>query len=114
MRRFGNGQVGGFVVVYGLRRSRFGGFYRFRGLCLCSCIFRLVVCWCGRRWGFSFSVDGSFLGLFGLLLLVLLLCAASLLGFLLLQLFVLIILSAHNDIYREGSCKVTLCEAQVR
>ena len=112
MRRFGYGQVGGFVVVYGLRRSSFGGFCRLCGLC--SCIFRLVVRWCGRRWGFSFSVDGSFFGRFGLLLLVLLLCAASLLGFLLLQLFVLIILSAHHDIYREGSCKVTLCEAQVR
>ena len=112
MRRFGYGQVGGFVVVYGLRRSRFGGFYRFRGLC--SCIFRLVVCWCGRRWGFGFSVDGSFLGRFGLLLLVLLLCAASLLGFLLLQLFILIILSEHHDIYKEGSCRVTLRKAQVR
>ena len=111
MRRFGYRQVGGFVVVYGLRRSRLGGIYRFYGLW--SCIFRFVICWCGRRWGFSFSVDGSFLGRFGLLLLVLLLCAASLLGFLLLQLLVLIILSvSHID--KKGSHSVTWREAQVR
>ena len=88
---------------------RFG----YRQVGLCSCIFRLVVRWCGRRWGFSFSVDGSFLGRFGLLLLVLLLCAASLLGFLLLQLLVLVI-SSVSHIDKKGSHSVTLREAQVR
>jgi hypothetical protein len=68
----------------------------------------------GLRFSFSFSVDGSFLGRFGLLLLVLFLCAASLLGFLLLQLLVLIILSVPHNINKKGSCKVTLRDAQVR
>ena len=99
MRWLGYGQIGGLVIVCGYWRCRFcglGGLCRLRGSIIGLLFSRRG---CGRS--FSFSFDGCFFESFCLFLLVLLLCTASFLGLLLLQLLVLGFWSALLSLPQE-------------